>query len=306
MFAPGVIQYAFTYYNKYGQETNIFYTSPLLYTSFLERGGSPEDKVDNAFRITVDNVDPNFEYLRIYSIQRTSINGTPIVKRIQDIEIKGLTTISYTDTGTNGDNVDPTELLYKGGESIIADTIEQKDNTLFLGNIKIARNRLGNLHSGNNPINILTSVTISPSFREFTPQEVYTEGYKYYNQLTSVDSNSNSVPCCGFKRKNYYRLGVQFQHKSGVWSEPVFIDDKEVPYDTAKPTQDSNNKIIVPTFTGSLTPELTSALLAADYKKVRGVVVFPNYQDRVAVCQGIAAPTVFTPNHRNKNKDIFA
>ena len=32
-FAPGVIQYAFTYFNKYGQESNIFYTSPLYYIS---------------------------------------------------------------------------------------------------------------------------------------------------------------------------------------------------------------------------------------------------------------------------------
>ena len=27
-FSPGTIQYAFTYYNKYGQESNIFYTTP--------------------------------------------------------------------------------------------------------------------------------------------------------------------------------------------------------------------------------------------------------------------------------------
>ena len=51
MFPAGVIQYAFTYFDKYGQESNIFYTSPLLYTSHRDRGGSPEDKVDNAFEI---------------------------------------------------------------------------------------------------------------------------------------------------------------------------------------------------------------------------------------------------------------
>ena len=33
-FASGVIQYAFTYYNMYGQESNIFYTSPINYISF--------------------------------------------------------------------------------------------------------------------------------------------------------------------------------------------------------------------------------------------------------------------------------
>ena len=60
MFAPGVIQYAFTYYNKNGQESNIFYTTPLYYISHKDRGASPEDKVENAFKITVTNPDSNF------------------------------------------------------------------------------------------------------------------------------------------------------------------------------------------------------------------------------------------------------
>ena len=38
MFAPGVIQYAFTYYNKNGQESNIFYVSPLQYISYRDKG----------------------------------------------------------------------------------------------------------------------------------------------------------------------------------------------------------------------------------------------------------------------------
>jgi len=36
-----------------------------------------------------------------------------------------------------------------------------------------------------------------------------------------------TVPCGGFKTGNVYRLGVQFQHESGKWSEPLFIKDVE-------------------------------------------------------------------------------
>ena len=150
-FAPGVIQYAFTYYNKYGQESNIFYTTPLYYISYPDRGGSPEDKINNAFKITITNVDDNFDFLRIYSIQRTSINATPFCKRVQDMLISEMSSkdgkkyMNYTDTGTNGDSIDPTELLYKGGERIIASTIEQKDNTLFLGGISISRESLSDI-----------------------------------------------------------------------------------------------------------------------------------------------------------------
>jgi hypothetical protein len=126
IFASGVIQYAFTYYTKNGQESNIFYTTPLNYVSPAERGASPEEKVSNAFNIVVSHLDMSFDYLRIYSIQRTSINGTPICKRIQDIEISSLinNTVSYIDTGFNGNFIDPTELLYKGGNSIIVGTME--------------------------------------------------------------------------------------------------------------------------------------------------------------------------------------
>lgn len=84
-FAPGVIQYAFTYFNKYGQESNIFYTSPLYYISYNNRGASPEDKVSNSFNIEVVNVDRRFDYIRIYSIHRTSINATPDVRRVVDL-----------------------------------------------------------------------------------------------------------------------------------------------------------------------------------------------------------------------------
>lgn len=84
-FASGVIQYAFTYFNKYSQESNIFYISPLYYISYSKRGGSPEDKIGNSFTIVVDNIEKKFDYIRIYSIHRTSINATPVVKKVVDI-----------------------------------------------------------------------------------------------------------------------------------------------------------------------------------------------------------------------------
>lgn len=111
-FPPGVIQYAFTYYNKYGQESNIFYTTPLQYISYIDRGGAPDGKIANAFKIKVANVDKHFDYLRIYSILRTSLNATPLVKRVTDIAIPGTskntTNLSKVATfsSTGGSNLD--------------------------------------------------------------------------------------------------------------------------------------------------------------------------------------------------------
>mgnify|MGYP007101827297 FL=1 len=85
-FAPGVIQYLFTYYNKNGQQSCVFYTSPLYYLAHNDRGAGPEDSVSTSFKIAVQNADTNFDYLRVYSLQRTSLNATPIAKQLLDVK----------------------------------------------------------------------------------------------------------------------------------------------------------------------------------------------------------------------------
>ena len=423
MFAPGVIQYAFTYYNKNGQESNIFYTTPLYYISHKDRGASPEDKVENAFKITVTNPDSNFDYLRIYSIQRTSINGTPIVKRIQDLSlsdlgssssdssqvskissnswpdltvdgnrediahysryeqnmtISGITTecygidgstldvqlgfgncnvgfgpdadqgsiiwvtknkvtidgvtaywifgtrdqsenydpeditvsynrkaeLSFTDTGTSGDSVDPTELLYKGGETISAETIEQKNNTLFLGNLKITRPNINSLKSL-----IQVDKKISQSTRKFRADTDTTGDYKYASQLSAYDvqDTEKSVSCAGFKYGDYYRCGVQFQYKTGKWSDPIYLDDVEI-----KNTPSINEanasyvEVTVPTLSKVLSAPLVTSLYEAGYRKARAVVVYPSIQDRVSICQGVTCPTMYTTEKRDTDKSLYA
>lgn len=317
MFAPGVIQYAFTYYHKYGQESNIFYTTPLYYISFRDRGASPEDKVvENAFKITVKHIDSNFEYLRIYSIQRTSINGTPIVKRVQDISLKDIEndTVSFIDTGTTGDTVDPTELLYKGGEGITAGTIEQKDNTLFLGDIKLEREPMmldtEDIHD--------IKLSLSSGVRYIRPINISQGNYIYDNQLTAYESDSTgatttvSTPCAGFKRGDYYRLGVQFQHETGKWSDPIFLEDVQ---EENAPNVHVNNTtnirtISLPCFTGTINSTIigdeSSGLLSLGYRKVRPVVVYPELQDRLTICQGVVNPTMYTNRHRQTDKDLWA
>lgn len=453
MFPPGVIQYAFTYYTKYGQESNIFYTSPLIYTSYQDRGASPEDKVENAFRINITNLDTNFDYLRIYSIQRTSINGTPIVKRVQDIYTKAeaaepedrgvvesstlpsvlidgvyrqpdplpqngecsycrvvqidwddvrasspifwygfkrsdypdlrikteygyvtfdnnsspsddniiwYSTMSYTkngvrkyrvyqtngyddsgiystvdirsvsfydantplegvsflDTGTTEDSVDPTELLYKGGESLIVGTLAQKDSTLFFGNIQLnVPPIISNLKTQ------IKELSVEQDTRKFYPIKNFSDNYVYANQLNSyngpVDSADNpiSVPCGGFKRGDYYRCGIQFQYKDGKWSDPIFINDIQVtnkpsfrvlsvaegtiPAGTAEATVPTL-KVTIPSTDNVNT--IAKTLISRGYKKARAVVVMPQLQDRVTICQGVLNPTMYTNNNRNSKK----
>lgn len=389
-FAPGVIQYAFTYFNKYGQESNIFYTSPLYYISYNNRGASPEDKVSNSFNIEVVNVDRRFDYIRIYSIHRTSINATPDVRRVVDLappigrsnyklssyEINlpankmtiylrdgykadktlnqyepsysgsnykswtfdtneyyginfggdyltwdtgtsfiititngnkasmqlanngnmtgtlSIAKVTYTDNGSSGDSVDPTELLYIGGEEVVFGTMAQKDNTLFLGDIETKRKTLDSTirsyFKGK-------SITFSTYNKSISSPEA--KGYyPYSNQL-----KMNSYQFKTFKYLEYYRFGIQAQHYTGKWSEPIWINDvrNTVHIDT---TFYSSNNIGLPVAEFTLEDStIINRLLDNGYVRIRPVVVYPTINDREAVCQGILCPTVYNISDRFGN-----
>lgn len=292
-FAPGVIQYAFTYFNKYGQESNIFYTSPLYYISYNNRGASPEDKVSNSFNIEVANVDRRFDYIRIYSIHRTSINATPDVRRVVDLAPPiNIAKVTYTDNGSSGDSVDPTELLYIGGEEVVFGTMAQKDNTLFLGDIETKRKTLDstvrNYFKGK-------SITFSSHNKSISSPEP--KGYyPYSNQL-----KMNSYQFKTFKYLEYYRFGIQAQHYTGKWSEPIWINDvrNTVHIDT---TFYSSNNIGLPVAEFTLDDStIINRLLDNGYVRIRPVVVYPTINDREAVCQGILCPTVYNISDRFGN-----
>lgn len=302
-FVPGVIQYAFTYYNNHIQESNIFYTSPLMYVSPPDRGGNPDSMVENSFRITIKNPDTNFDYIRIYSIHRSSIDATPVCKRIQDIQINLIeeNTVTFIDNGFIGDDIDPTELLYKGGENIIASTMEQKDNTLFLGDITIKRPSIKEVDIKNW---FLPGEDINCSTRSFKPLQVSSGTYPYGNQLTSYTTRDDinvSVPCGGFKRGEMYRLGIQFQYETGKWSEPVHL--KDIRMKGIRPEVATDGTISVPVFKYTINSGIVKTLYEAKYRKARAVVVFPEPQDRNILCQGVFNPTMYTKK-RKKDKYI--
>lgn len=292
-FSPGTIQYAFSYYNRYGQESNIFYTTELYNTSFVTRGGSPEDVVGNTFHISIKNPETNFQYLRIYSIHRTSLDATPTVKIVTDIEITGSDEITYIDTGLTGTDIDPTKMLYIGGESIIAGTIAEKDNTLFLGNIELKRNSIPdsikNILRNSVANNKILIGTRTIKLNSVNDSDTI---YEYNNQLVAGNTSS-------FKIGDTYRLGIQFQYKTGKWSEPLWLGNYDVPRNN-KPHRNGDN-IVVPKMTFNLDDDTKNTLSSLGYKRVRALVVLPSIYDRMILAQGILCPTVFCVKDRVSN-----
>lgn len=291
MFSPGTIQYAFTYYNKYGQESNIFYTTPIYYISPKGRGGNPEERVSNSFKIVVNNLDHNFEYLRIYSIHRTSIDAVPAVKRVIDLSINSINAAQYVDTGTTGDSIDPTKLLYIGGEEIYAGTICHKDGTMFLGDIKIVRPAIFNEDKRAHIKTLLvTSMSLITTNKDIINTGNSNGYYQHYNNLETIP---------GFKSGETYRLGIQFQHSSGKWSDPMFIKDETIP-NSIKPDS-TDTTYSRPIFKVTLDEDTISYARSLGYKKVRGLIVPSTTHDRTILAQGMLCPTVFNVGNRVSN-----
>lgn len=300
-FSAGVIQYSYAYYTKFGQLSNIVETSPLYYISFVDRGAKADEITSNSFEITIKNPDKNFEYVRIYSMYRSSLDATPLVKKVIDLPVpKDSNEIIYTDTGTNGEIIDPTELYYIGGEEISVGTFTSKDNTLFLGDITIKRDRLSdddhlvNLIKGLNITDVINPDTIKPITVGEQDIDINNPTYNYKNQL---GENSQSIKI--FKSRERYRFGLQFQHKTGKWSEPFFIQDYTI---TSTPSPEFNGTEVYVNMPNTiLSKEIVDLIKANGYINVRPLVVYPSITERKVICQGVVCPTVYNIRDRYNN-----
>lgn len=313
-FPAGVIQYAFTYFNKYGQETNIFYVSPLQYISFKDRGASPEEKVGNSFRLSITVPrEEGHEYLRIYSILRTSLNATPLCKKVIDLKVDyslNSSTITYIDTGTNGETIDPTELLYKSGSAVTCKTLEQKDNTLFLGGIKTIKSALPKeiREFFKNKDNISIDPVVSPGedvnkvYREKIVVETLRKSFKGEVIDNKVFKYINSIGISGFKYMEYYRVGIQFQDTLGNWSEPEYITDYQIKKRPEIYFEDNTlhkvGDMAIPQINVSVPESLYKMLKENGYINARVLIAEPSANDRTIICQGIANPTLYQLSKR--------
>lgn len=303
IFSPGVIQYAFTYYNIYGQESNICYTTPLQYISYINRAGSPEDRIACSFKLEIKNPDSKFDYLRVYSIHRTSLDAVPTVKRVTDVNITNIenNTVTVIDSGDIGDTVDPTQLLYIGGREFIPKAFEPKDGTLFFGNYELPtkdKDILGELDK-------LSEDNIQSDKHTYTRSINYDTSAFYIEEPERLESGYGAL----FKTNETYRIGIQAQLNNGTWTQPVFVGDKKL--STVYPsvsieedTADTLTKRILKytQSTGILNvPHTIINSLRGKAKRLRACVVFPKTYERDVICQGVIAPTVYNPLARSQN-----
>ncbi len=316
-FPVGTIQYAFSYFTKFGQESRLIDISPMYYLSPQE-GGLDATKIANcSFSITITNPDNSFDYVRLYSLIRTSANAIPQCKVVGDYAIDKSSSPSpvvITDNGVGGRTYPAASMYFIGGEELIADTLAEKDNTLFLGNIKINRPNVGNIRS--NPGNTVRyyvseyakgNIAVG-TFNTFigtvghvrvgydqTPGVVPTSKTKYYDY--SPNNNRSSYYVRRFKFRETYRLGFIAQYKNGQWSEPIWVGD---PQNTLRPLVGAG-EYETGAYTFTVASNLKTALLGAGYKRIAPVVVYPQAHERTCVMQGLLCPTMYNNKDRDDN-----
>lgn len=286
--APGVIQYIFTYVNKFLQESNPFFVSSLYYTSFADRAGSPEDVVYSAFKLEVNNPDNRFDYIKVYVVERTSLNGTPVINSLPLLEIGDSPSISVIDSGINYTSED-TDVLYPS-YSVAANAINIKDYALFLGGIKKIYNeqdiKLANIIS-----QYVTAI------RSRILQSVDEKKCQVTTEKFQLDFSSEEITI--FKDLNTYRLGVQFQFKDGSFSQPYFI--KDITKDRIDYTEQEIRSIFTSSINITLGAENDNESIYDAIIGVRPLIVYPKDSQKKALYQGVLNPTVFNAKDRNEN-----
>lgn len=140
----GMIQYGYQLYNYGGAETVISPTTPLIHlvaTPVSEsdtrqyRGSEIEDATNKAVKISIDNIDVTFQYIKIWSVFY-SAKGSPVITLIFEEKVAG-TTMEFIDTGTSSlDTLTQGEFVSIGGVVFNPKTITIKDNYLIAGNIQ--------------------------------------------------------------------------------------------------------------------------------------------------------------------------
>lgn len=288
-FPSGVVQYAFTYSNDFGQETNLIYVSPLQYLSNIDRGEAADKNVKCQFSIKATTLDQNFSLINVYSIIRTSLNGTPQVNKIASLPTTG-GSVSYVDNNVYKQAIDPTILLFIGGKEVVAGTLSQKDNTLFLGDLTLKNasidTDLKNL--------ILEEDAIKVEFNRRDVGDIPTTGqYSFYNQLKRSSSDIKI-----FKGGETYRFGIRFQTATGEFTPTYFIGDY---VNNLYPNNTSSKFTVAQAFITINSETLKKKISELEYYYAQIMIAEATYADRTVKAQGYICPTLFNLKQRTDN-----
>lgn len=324
-YPVGKIRFFYTYFNDNFSETNIVDWSPFFDCSLDNQGGSPENlnNTTYAFRVSIDNVDPAFKFVRIYFQLFTENDATKYQLKYIERAISGNNisfVIKYDDADIK--NAEQTYLDIKSTNiTFIPYTFAEKDGRMFYGNIKRSLPDTSNIDFTNSANIVFKHKLIG--FENLDSNLAY----KYEpNNTTFQYSNYEYM---GFRKDNWYRFGIIAQYRTGEWSDVFYITDAQCDISSKTEVQYENvniggthflqkNKPIRSEYyipKAQLSPTATfidnlQQLLHLGFKRIKPVCVVPPPQFRNVITQGISCSTLYTGGDRRllstTNNGLFA
>jgi hypothetical protein len=136
-FLSGEVQYAYNLYNLYGSESATSTLSPLYSLSpTFKKGGIKGSAAGKSLEVQINNIDENFDYIKIYRVYYDDYFQQPLIHLIREEPITNTTFIFIDDGATNIQSLSLEEFQFISTEPFYCKSIEDKDNYIFPANIR--------------------------------------------------------------------------------------------------------------------------------------------------------------------------
>ena len=190
-------------------------------------GARPDISAGKVISWTISNLNTDYEYLSVAVV--TVYGGVDKAVRLNDVAIEGNSTIKIAFTGTEGTKEYSTEQVVVDAPMYdTAKTMEQVDNTLYLGNLT------GNLDIGYqkyaNYIKLDPVQKVFEKFDPFTPSNINLDRKKGYSSNRREDGYrdmENIFKNKGYTRDEIYALYIAFILRDGRMSYAYHIPGRE-------------------------------------------------------------------------------
>lgn len=296
----GIVQYLITYFNKHGQESGYVWISDLVYLSPVGVGGSADSNNNNKVTLNISGLDSRFSHFRVYSVFRSSYDGTTVGYLVGESDTKD-GTATVIDDGAHLTSIDSSSLLYLGSRSVIPGTLAHKDQTLFLGDLQsigkkdysafeaILKDKLIIHDEDKEKERYSNCITFKRVEGIDYPENSGT--YSYENQLKYTSSQITT-----FKGGELYRFALVFKDENGAATDAFWIGDAINPY-YPKIENGKIYRVIAECDLSAVADDIPE-----DFKTVQLMIAEASYADRSVKAQGIINPTVFNVWNRYNNR----
>lgn len=263
----GMVQYAYGLYVLNGAQTTV---SPVSILTSIDKGenlggGEVNENLGRSVEITVEDIDPKFTHIKLYSIKYTSYNELPEISIVADKEVDNFTSFKFTDVGGAQDTISLEEFIFLGSSPVVPKHIVTKDNRLFPINIKQSNFdvdidcRAYSYSAGQTAI-VMENVyldqygtimgvytTVPGDFnipvrhdainRDYDTYMYKSDGTSYGAsgkyveiEITQTAMSEDDAEELQFlKDRELYRYGIKFYNRRGQTSDPKWISDLRTP-----------------------------------------------------------------------------